>query len=71
MVLMENGSLMKVEVLQNAPIGAFYNTFDLHKATIVIETHFSVLFEWQLKTGFTVHATQKLRTFALLTELWQ
>ena len=29
-VLMENGSLMKVKVLQNAPVGAFCNTFDLH-----------------------------------------
>ena len=28
--LMTNGSLMKVEVLQNAPLGAFCNTFDLH-----------------------------------------
>ena len=28
-VLMDYGSLMK-EVLQNAPIGAFCNTFDLH-----------------------------------------
>ena len=30
-VLMENGSLMKVKVLQNAPLGAFCNTFDLIK----------------------------------------
>ena len=29
-ILMTNGSFMKVEVLQNAPIGAFCNTFDLH-----------------------------------------
>ena len=30
-ILMTNGSLMKVvEVLQNAPFGAFCNTFDLH-----------------------------------------
>ena len=28
--LMTNGSLMKVETLQNAPIGAFCNTFALH-----------------------------------------
>ena len=25
-----NGNLMKVKVLQNAPLGAFCNTFDLH-----------------------------------------
>ena len=29
-VLMENGSLMRSKVLQNAPFGAFCNTFDLH-----------------------------------------
>ena len=29
-ILMTNGSLMKVKVLQNAPIGAFCNIFDLH-----------------------------------------
>ena len=33
-VLVENGSLMMVEsiveLLQNAPLGAFCNTFDLH-----------------------------------------
>ena len=28
--LMENGSLMEVKVLQNAPLGAFCNTFNLH-----------------------------------------
>ena len=40
---MENGSLMKVKVLQNAPLGAFCNTFDLHLAIIVIENQFLVL----------------------------
>ena len=29
-MLMTNGGLMKVENLQNAPIEAFWNTFDLH-----------------------------------------
>ena len=29
-IVMTNGSLMKKNVLQNAPIGAFCNTFDLH-----------------------------------------
>ena len=29
-ILMTSVSLMKVKVLQNAPIGAFCNTFDLH-----------------------------------------
>ena len=39
---MTNGSLMKVEVLQNAPFGAFCNTFDLHYAIIGLENQFSV-----------------------------
>ena len=29
-ILLTNGSLMKVKVLQNAPFVAFCNTFDLH-----------------------------------------
>ena len=29
-VLMTTGSLIKVKVLQNAPFGAFFNTFDLY-----------------------------------------
>ena len=36
-VLIENGSLMKVKVLQNAPLGAFSNTFDQHLAITGIE----------------------------------
>ena len=36
-VLMENDSILKVEVLQNDPLGAFCNTFDLHLAIIVVE----------------------------------
>ena len=32
--VMANGSLMKVKVLLNAPLGAFCNTFDLHLAII-------------------------------------
>ena len=35
---------MKVEVLQNAPLGAIFNTFDLHLAIIGLETNFG-LFE--------------------------
>ena len=45
---MTNGILMKVErieecslcFLQNAPLGAFCNTFDLHKVIIGFETQF-------------------------------
>ena len=33
---------------------AFCNTFDLHLAIIGLETNFGLLFEWPLKTGFTV-----------------
>ena len=36
--------------LQNAPFGAFCNTFDLHKAIIGLESQV----EWPLKTDFTV-----------------
>ena len=49
---MTNGSLMKVKsiaecplsskVLQNAPLGAFCNTFDLHLAIISLENQFLV-----------------------------
>ena len=44
---MKNDSLMKVKVLQNAPLGdaplgAFCNTFDLHLAIIGLENQFSV-----------------------------
>ena len=42
-VLMTNGILMKVESMQNAPLGAFCNTFDLHKAIIGLENLFSVI----------------------------
>ena len=39
---MEHGSLMQVKVLQNAPLGAFCNTFDLHLAIIGLENKFLV-----------------------------
>ena len=40
-ILMTNGSLMKVEVLQNAPLGgAFCSIFDLHLAIIGLENQF-------------------------------
>ena len=40
---MTNGSFMKVKVLQNAPLGAFCNSLDLHfKAIIGLENQFSV-----------------------------
>ena len=51
---MANGSLMKPKVLQNAPFGAFCKTFDLHLAIIVLKTNFGLLYDWPLKTGFTV-----------------
>ena len=34
--------------MQNAPLGAFCNTFDQHQAII------GLLFEWPFKTGSTV-----------------
>ena len=47
-VLLENSSLMKVEIIAECS-NAFCNAFDLHLAIIDIETQFL-----QLKTGFTV-----------------
>ena len=43
---MTNGSLMMAEsiVLQNAPLSAFCNTFDLHLAIIGLEKQFLVVF---------------------------
>ena len=36
---MTNGSFMKVKSMQNAPIGAFCNTFDLHRVlTRILKT---------------------------------
>ena len=43
-ILMTNGNLMKLKVLQNAPLGAFCNTFDLHQAIIGIENQFCGIF---------------------------
>ena len=54
-VLKTIGSLMKVESIAECSLGVFCNTFDLHKAIIGLETNFCLLFEWQLKTGFTVY----------------
>ena len=42
--LMTNCSLMKVKSMQNAPLGAFCDTFDLHYAIIGLENIFG-LFE--------------------------
>ena len=39
---MTNGSLMKVESIADAPLGAFCNTFDLHLAMIGLENQFLV-----------------------------
>ena len=51
-ILMTNGSLMRVEVLQNAPLGAILLT--CIKRQLVLKTNSGLLFEWPLKTGFTV-----------------
>ena len=41
------------KALQNAPHGAFCNTFDLHSAIIGLENLFG---EWPFYTGFTVYS---------------
>ena len=58
-VWMENSSLMRSKVLQNAPSGTFCNTYfwpafsDNRYWTPI----FGLLFEWPLNTGFTVFDT--------------
>ena len=54
-ILKKNCSLMKVESIAECSIEAFCNTFDLHLAIIGLKTNFCLLFEWPLKTGFTVY----------------
>ena len=53
-ILMTNGNLMKIKSVAERSPGAFCNTFDLHLAISGLETNFCLLFEWPLKTGFTV-----------------
>ena len=53
-VIKTDGSLMEVESIAECSLGAFCITFDLHLAIIGLENQYLVLFEWPLKTGFTV-----------------
>ena len=46
--------------MQNAPRGAFCNTFDL-KLPFVIKTLVLNIFKWPLKTGFTVQELKDLK----------
>ena len=48
----ENGSLMKVESIAECSSSALLLT--CIKQYLVLKTHFGVIFEWPLKTGFTV-----------------
>ena len=43
-----------MQVKSIAASGAFCNTFDLHKLPFAIKTFILAIFEWPLKTGFTV-----------------
>ena len=45
---------MKVESIAECSLGAFCNTFGLHKAIIGLEHKFWYFLEWPLKTSFTV-----------------
>ena len=47
---MTNGSLLKVESIEECSIWAFCDTFDFHEAIIGLENQFSVFFE---SGGFT------------------
>ena len=51
---MTNYRLMQVKILQDAPMGAFCNAFDLHQATSLLLRSFLAIFEWSFYTGFTV-----------------
>ena len=53
-VLKTNGSLMKVKSIAECPLVTFWKTFNLHYVIIVVKTKFGLLFEWLLKTDFTV-----------------
>ena len=54
--LKTKGSLKQVKSIAECSLGAFCNAFDLHKVIISLQNQFlvSLLFEWPLKTGFTV-----------------
>ena len=54
------------KVLQNALLGACCNTFDLHKATIYLESQFSVFLRVTV-----LHRFYKLRSFNCGTEVLQ
>ena len=57
-----NGSILQYfrPVLQNAPMGAFCNTFDFIKLPFVSKIFVLSIFEWPNKTGFTVEPVQKI-----------
>ena len=63
--LTTNGSLMRSKVLQNAPLGAFCNSFDMYYAIIGIENQFWFSF-WVAAldrfTVFTSHYQHKTST---------
>ena len=52
---------MKVEILQNAPLGAFCNTFGLHSAISGIENQFSVFFRVAVLHRFTVILNEQVQ----------
>ena len=45
---------MQVNILQNAPLGAFCSTLTFIKLPFVIKIFVLSIFEWLLKAGFTV-----------------
>ena len=45
---------MNVENFAECSLGTFCNAFDLHRAIIGLKFFLGLLFEWVLKTGFTV-----------------
>ena len=49
---------MQVKSIAECSKGAFCNTFDLHLATVSLEIFVLSIFEWPLKTSFTVYTIQ-------------
>ena len=62
-ILMTNGSLMKVKVLQIAPLGAFCNTYDMHKTIIGLEKQILVFLRVAVLHWFLLYIPYQNVTF--------
>ena len=65
---------MQVETIAECSMRAFCNSFDLHhKLPFVFKTFVLSIFEWPLKTGFTLNikkpGPEVIKLFSYLTQL--